>query len=222
MWLLWTGAGIAILVVMLVALERSERRRRAAIGELAQRLDLAFSPDMDDAVGRPYEFLQTLFGGFDRYGFNVCSGIHAGHPVRYFDFQYRTFGGKQSTSHYLSIVVLEHDLSFPRLEIGPRKIEHAVLRALDLDTIRLESEEFNAAYFVASNDRRFASDFCHPRMMAALLSMTPVHIEIENGYIAAWAQPRMPVERIQLVLDDLVRIRELIPAHICTDWASNS
>ena len=67
-----------------------QRKRREALAEMAQRLNLDFDAGQDDGIPGRFGFLKQLDQGDNRYATNVISGTYRGFEspsLRHFDFK---------------------------------------------------------------------------------------------------------------------------------------
>lgn len=195
-----------------------EKRRRAALAGKAKELGLKFRPDPDHKLAAEAEFLNYLGRGRDRYAFNIIEGIYRGQPVRCFDYHFAT-GGKDSVSCYFSVYMLYQPKQFPRLEISPKSFVHRIDSALGLGmaSVEFESMAFTKAFAVNTEDRRFAYDVCHPRMMDFLMQHQHLTIEFEGNCIAICYMSVMKPKRVKPHLEVLAGIRERIPEYLYAD-----
>ncbi|HEU5395520.1 MAG TPA: hypothetical protein VFV81_00035, partial [Verrucomicrobiae bacterium] len=75
------------------------RKRREALFELAQRLNLNFNPGHDYALADQYGFLKKLAQGDNRYGYNILSGKYRDYDVLAFDYHYQVTTHDKNGSH---------------------------------------------------------------------------------------------------------------------------
>jgi hypothetical protein len=99
----------------------------------------------------------------------------AGAPVRVFDYGYYTehrdnYGQVRRQWYRFSCALIQHNGSWPPLRIQHEGLLDKVGRAVGVTDIDFESEEFNRAFFVSCDDRRFASALIDPQMMELLLT----------------------------------------------------
>jgi len=158
------------------------RKRREALSGVADRLGLSFDPAKDHTVDRDYGHT-----GFDkgraRKGYNNIFGTMtlAGHTirVRMGDYQYTTGHGKNQHTHRISYATFQLPwVGTPKLLIRRENIGDKIAGGLGFDDIDFESEEFSRAFWVKSNNKRFAYDVIHPQMMEFLLRGPTPHAEI--------------------------------------------
>ncbi len=166
------------------------KKRREEMQALAQDLGWRFFPDRDSSHDEEYSHFEIFRRGHGRVAFNTLSGnleIDDRHyRAKAGDFRYKVTSGSgktRSTSTYTFSYLILH-LPFrrtPDLLIRPEGIFDKIAGAFGFDDIDFESEEFSRRFHVKSNDRRFAYDVLHPRMMDFLLDVRAPMIDIERG-----------------------------------------
>ena len=197
----------------------AERKRREALLQVATQLGLRFSPDRDRALGRRYGFLDKLARGSNRYAFNTFTGGHRGHDVQVFDYHYETHstdskGRRQTHHHHLGVHVLRLERDFPELVIAPEGFFSKIAQAFGYDDIDFESHEFSSKFVVRSQDKKFAYDFCHSRMMEHLLANPTLNIELDANVLSIIHSGRLKPENIASTLDQLITLRGLMPDYL--------
>jgi hypothetical protein len=109
-------------------------------------------------------------------------------------------------------------MACPALTIEHRGLIGRVAGALGLNGIQFESDEFDKAYRVTCDDRRFASALVDPAMMAWLLDApSPVTFETSGTHLLAAGTDRRP-ETIPGLLHALLDFRAHIPALVASDY----
>jgi hypothetical protein len=213
---------VLVVVVAAILSARQARKRREAMGRLADSLGLQFSPDKDHAVDDRYPFLDKLGQGSNRYAFNSLSGQHQGQSVHLFDYHYETHsrdskGRPQTHHHYFSFFILRLPAHFPELTIAREGIFSKLAQFVGYDDIDFESAEFSRKFCVRSRDKKFAYDICHPRMMEYLLANPDLNLEIEQDCLALFFPSRLALEQIAPNLERLLQIRQQFPEYL---WKS--
>jgi hypothetical protein len=173
-------AAPVLLIVAIVALAGGliylgwlrTKKRREAFFRLAVRLGLEYSiKDPFDTPSLPFE----LFGRGERPSAeNVMWGDIAGMRVRLFDYSYvirhHNADGPDTTSTYrFSCALAEVDADCPHLVIDKEGLMSRLADHVGFRDIEFESEEFNKAFQVTGEDRRFAFAFIDASMMAWLM-----------------------------------------------------
>jgi len=158
------------------------RNRREALRGVAQDLGLDFDSGADKLIHR--RFGHSVFNkGRSREATNNFSGSMTlgGFPVsvRMGDYRYITGSGRSRQTHRMSFACfLLPFVGTPDLLIRTEGLGDKLLGGLGFDDIDFESEEFSRRYWVKCEDKRYAYDVIHPRMMEFLLRDSPPHVEI--------------------------------------------
>ena len=212
-------AVIAAVVVLAVVGYISAQKRRQAMLDLAARLGLHFDPQKDWDLAERYGFLDKLRAGSNRYALNTLSGNYQGHGVTAFDYHYETHstdskGNQETHHHYFSFFLLQLPVSFPEMVIAREGFFSKVAQAFGYDDIDFESHEFSRKYCVRSQDKKFAYDVCHARMIEYLLANDDLTIEIEGPALAISFGRRLSPEQIESNLNRLIQVRSFLPDYL--------
>jgi hypothetical protein len=190
------------------------RRRREELGAMARQLGLEFSPD-DPFVCLSYPF--TLFSRGDGRGVeNVMWGVWHEMPVREFDYWYYEEStdaeGHRSRSYQrFSCAVTEIEAGCSHLVVDRENLFTALADRIGLRDIEFESDAFNRAFNVKSEDRKFANDLLDSRMMTWLLGAdSAFRFEVSGRWVMAYGKKRRPADLIPLV-GTLRQFREHVP-----------
>ncbi len=140
-----------------------------------------------------------------------------GAPVRVFDFvswvEKETNDGTQRTSYrHLTCCLTETEHSFPHLVVQPATLATRLLEKVGMPDIDLESEAFNRAFVVTSENERFARMFLDPQMMELLLATDgQVQVEVRGRWVLV-AAPQLPAKLFLSLVGLSTRLRGLVPA----------
>lgn len=205
---------------------KQEQQRQLAMAELAARLGLRFAPEKDDRHDDEYRQFEIFRRGHSRVAHNTLYGtielFGAQCRLRCGDFRYkvtRNNGKSSSTSTYrFSYVIVHLPWRTPALLIRPEGVFDKLAAAFGFDDIDFESAEFSRKFLVKSDDRRFAYDVLHPRMMEKLLATQPPMIDIEAGAMCySDGQRRWSPEQFERQLAFVREFAELWPRHLLQD-----
>ena len=213
---------VVVLIVVAVAAvalgsiwwEREQRRRRHAdfsAGSGAMGLESAEG----DALGLLDEPF-TIFGRGDGRGIDSSArGAINGTPVQVCDYWFydNVQSGKARRRRYtrLSVAMVALDADCPHLTVGPEGVFGRIADAIGFRDIELESEDFNRAFTLKSDDRKFASDLIDARMMAWLLQYGQGQsFEVGGRWIVTWA-PRLPGSGLHDLVAYATSFRENVP-----------
>ena len=147
----------------------AEKKRREMLQGVAAARGWTYVQRDDTWADR---FDGSPFGlGHNRQAHNILSGQHDGRPFVGFDYVYYTTETstdsqgrttRREVSHWYSVLALRTVDGLPRLEVSPEGFFSRAIGKLTNSDIELESEDFNRAFTVECEDRRFAYDILHP------------------------------------------------------------
>lgn len=211
--------GLMIFAVIYGIIQAS--RRRAALFELAQRLNLNFDGGKDYAIAGRFSFLKQLAQGENRYATNVLSGSYRQNEILVFDYHYETHstddkGNRTTTNYWFSFFILTLPVPFPELTIRREGFFTKIAEVFGYQDIKFESAEFSKTFNIRSPDKKFAYDVCNAQMMEYLLGNRDLSIEIENNVLALVFTRRLAPEQIEPNLQRLVEIRSRLPEYLFT------
>jgi hypothetical protein len=214
----------AIVAVAVVAVALSAYfyyQREAAFARVATSLGLRFS-ERDQSSVRQLDF-PLFHEGLGTESGNLVSGTLQGTPVAAFDFAYWTEwrdakGIAHRQYHRFLCGVTDIAAACPALIIEHRGLVGRMAGALGLGGIQFESDDFDKAYRVTCNDRRFASALVDPAMIAWLLDApSPVVFQTVGDHLLAASTDRRP-ETIPSLLHALLDFRAHVPAIVSREY----
>ncbi len=195
-----------------------ERRRAEALRAEGIKLGLTLETSRNRDLGQQLRYLDRLNQGRGHVAFNVLRGTVSGESILACDFQYTTGSsnskGSSKRTHCYRVYSLTLAREVPELIISPEGVFSKFAQVLGYDDIDFESAEFSRRFCVRSPDKRFAYDFCDPRMIEFLLSRPGLFVEVEGSRLATIHEGSMRPERLVSELGDLIEIRRRIPSHL--------
>jgi hypothetical protein len=210
------GFGLVALVGFLGYL--AAKKRREELAALAAQRGWAYTA-RDDAWAERFE--GAPFGlGHNRQAKNVLQGSYDGRGFVAFDFVYHTTetttGPNNTTStreqsHDYSVIAISTGAAFPHLRVSPEGMVKRFFGRLTNSDIELESEEFNRAFTVNCDDRKFATDVLHPRMMEYLLRIPDRGWRFSDRWLLAVRPGSHSIAELDGRLTDLDGILDLVP-----------
>lgn len=168
---------VFLLVVLAIAAVAAaqwwwKQRRREEWRKMARVHGLEFSRhDPFDLLWLPFR----LLGKGDGRGVeHVAWGTYGGREVKAFDYWYYdesndSDGHRSRSYNHFTCVVSDLPSDLQRLTVRPEGILSRLADHVGFRDIELESEEFNRAFQVEAEDRRFATYLLDARMMRWLL-----------------------------------------------------
>ncbi len=209
------AAGVIIGFIVAVAWFR-DRPRAGAMQAEARRLGLRYSEK--DTFGLLDEHFLLFRRTRRSYGEvdNVLFGTWHGFEVRVFDYEYMI---SENNWRKLSAAVIAIPGGWPTLAVRPETLVTAAGDQLALPGIEFESEMFNRAFDVRSDDAAFASALIDARMMEWLLEHAPrPGFEISGGWILGYRDQVQPwqLDSVLAMLESFVdriprAVRSLYP-----------
>jgi hypothetical protein len=161
--------------------------------------------------------------GHDRRATNVLGGQWDGRPFVAFDYVFHTTEhstnaqGQSTTreeSHDFGIVAIDTGVRFPDLRVTPEGFFTRFVGKLFNKDIELESDEFNRAFTVTCEDRKFASDVLHPRMMEKLLTMRDLGWGFNGQWILSFEAAHHPLTEVERHLAALDTVLDGVPEFV--------
>ncbi len=220
---------VAIVAIVGIAVYfswKAEQARRAAMQALASELSLQYQPGDDSSHDDDYAQFEIFRRGHSRVAQNTMRGSCElfGRPCRLQlgDFRYRvtrsTGKSTTTTTYRFSYLIVHPPWPSPTLLVRPEGLFDKVKGALGFDDIDFESVEFSRKFYVQSDDKRFAYDVLHPRMMEFLLEQKPPMLDLEGGALCiSDGQRRWDPARYREQITFLRRFCELWPRHLISD-----
>lgn len=173
----------------------------------------------DGDIADYFGFVDRLNRGDNRFAEDVLRGSWSGRDAIAFNYHYQTHsldsdGHRDTTRHWMWVVALRLEQSFPELRISPEHIGKWFLDLFSGNDIDVESVGFSKAYQVESNDKKFANDFCNAAMVEFLSQHQDSVLEIEGPWLVTYGTRRLELETVEPVLQWLNDVRELMPDYL--------
>lgn len=209
-------AGTIGLIVLLVWLER--RRVRRAEDHLrwmgyrtCRRGDRAGCGELWSRVG--------LFRDLPRAAKGVALGGHKDDdtplPLVVLEHRYSTGAGKTQQVVVHSIIACPAPRAWPALVVRRRRLRDTFSRLFAAQDLRLESEEFNRAWHVGSDDPDFALLFLGEEIQHSLAAeKKQLEIRVGEGVLAIAQQGRLDPVMIELLDRRLRWLLASLPAEL--------
>lgn len=193
---------------------RAAVRRDRALRAYARRTGLHVAGS--DAAGVTDLRIGVLRQGDGRTVELLLWGERDGGPVRLFDLttwtEHRGRSGEVvRTSRGYSCALVEVPGMLPGLTIEPEGMLARIANAVGGDDLQFESEAFNRAYRVTSEDARFASVFLGPKLMDWLLERRiPWTVDVGGWWVLCTTE-RLGAPAMVGLLEAACELRSLIP-----------
>ena len=158
---------------------------------------------------------------------HVIEGKIQGAAFRAFDYCYINYEGSESrSSNYYQAVVFELSVDFPRLMMRPAGMADSAAWWVDGKPLRFESEAFNQRCAVLCEDRRFAYDIFHLRLIEALLAVPyPPVMEMRGSQLLLYYGPSImsvgDPENVRKLLAIGQQVIASIPGYVRREFATD-
>ncbi|MFO8012830.1 MAG: hypothetical protein R6X20_05925 [Phycisphaerae bacterium] len=206
-------AAVAAFIIIYSIIQGRQRRRTMAL--LAQKLGFAFYPKDPWNLPMWYTRLDLFNHGRSKRATNVMSGEVDGRTVVAFDYRYTTGSGKNSHTHHHQAVVFLLPIDAPAVRLRPESVFDRVASWVGWDDIDFESDEFSRRYHVASEDRRFAYDLFHARLIDYLLRCgTAPHMETNGVFLLLYDKGHGEVQNFERLIMIGQTVVNMIPDYV--------
>jgi hypothetical protein len=170
-------------------------------------------------------FLGDPFGqGHGRNAQHALRGEHRGRQIMAFEYSYQETHGSgkdQRTETYrFTVVALSLPAGKPTLQVSREGFGRKLLGLVGVRDLQLESEQFNEAFHIKTDNDRFAYDILHPRMMEWMLAdqrAQSAPFRFERGDLMTWNRGRIDLTKAGWMLEYLCDVVEQVPSFV---WKS--
>ena len=211
--LLFVLLGLAAAGVVAYQYYARQQRRQAFAAFAAGHGLMYHRQDPFGLLAEPFR----LFSKGDGRGIeNVLDGAWQEMPVRAFDYWYyeessSSKGGRSKTYYRFDCVITPIDAACSALTIDRENLFTRLADHLAMDDIQFELEEFNDAFNVKGEDRRFATALCDQRMMRWLLANAgDCGFEVIGDRLLAFCK-KIDVEALPMLFATMRGFREHVP-----------
>jgi hypothetical protein len=189
-------------------------RNRKALTAFAERLGLTYEPHDNEGLAKRFRWLEAMSPGRSARAYDVLHGVYKGRAVRCFQFRYTVQNGKNQSTHTRGVVLVGIPGPLPKLTIEPEHIGHKLASAVGFEDINFESDAFSRRFWVRSEDRRFAYDVVHPRMMEFLMTKGLTRWELKGEVLCLWKPSGFRLDEREAAMDRAVAFADLVPEHV--------
>lgn len=209
--------GLIVVGLMAYGAHLADQRRREYISRAAASRGWTYVARDDSLAerfqGAPFEDAD------DCEVTNIVSGVHDRRRFTAFDLTCttRTIGadGKSRTDvDEYSVIALSTKVVMPDLEVVPENLVGRLFGRILGTDIELESEQFNRAFTVTCDDRKFATDVLHPQMMEHLLTRPDLGWSLTSGTVLVATLGEHTLTDIEVTLRFVDGILDRVPSFV--------
>jgi len=205
------AGGIVALIVYGII---NARKRREAMARLAAQWGLQYYADDPFDIPARYAHFDLFDSGHSRKASNVMAGKVSGRDVILCDYQYTTGSGKNTTTYHYQAAILAMPILAARMHMRHESIFDRVASWVGHDDINFESEEFSKRYHLRCDDRKFAYDIFHARLIEYLLACGDCPNLEMNGPTLLLYESNNKIENFRRLLDIGQEIIRSIPEYV--------
>ena len=215
-------AVVALFVAFAIYAYKKNQQRLAAIQSLC--LSNGWQYAARDPFGLPQRWHGTPFdAGYDRHAQNVVTGEVKGRPMVAFDYSYKTDstdseGKRTTTTHNFGIYALGMPCALPELHLGPEGVFSRIGKAIGMQDIELESEEFNRRYRVRCPNPKLATDVLTPRTMEMLIHAPKMRFRFVGSDVLCYEGGCISAAEIINRTTVLANVLDGVPAFVWKDY----
>jgi len=215
------------IIALVIYGQYRQAQRRMEMAAWAGRHGLSFSPEKDSGMDDRYDQFDCLRRGDNRYACNIAQGNWGSRPVTCFDYHYETHstdakGNRQTQRHSFSAVIMGCPFSFPLLIIRPEGFFDKVKGFFGAEDINFESAEFSRRFFVKCQDRKFAYDVIHQRVMEFLLGSPNFHITFSGNCAIVFRDDCFAATKFDSAAGVLAGILDQLPEYLLRQRAGGA
>lgn len=227
--------GILIALISIVWRLLAEEAKADRLKKFAAAHGFSFTPEVESNFG------ENLFGAFylgDSPSIDFLSqyeGLEpftrvSGAKVKYlhqikdeeggfeaFQYQYVVSTGKSSYTVFFRIASLVLPVKVPKTKVCEHGLFDGLARAVGMQDIQLEHDDFNERFLVQGHDERFVYDLLHPRMMEYLMKRSFVHVQMQNNRLVVFESGEIDESFILGMRERLRDFWDLVPEYVRED-----
>ena len=213
---------LALFVTYAIYAYKKNQARIASLVGLCRSNGWQFSPH--DPFGLPQRWGGTPFdSGYARHAQNVVTGEHNGHPLVAFDYSYKedstdSKGNRQTRTYHFGVVALGMPCALPELHVGPEGVFSRIGKAIGVQDIELESEEFNRRFRVRCPDPKLATDILTPRTMETLLANGKIRFRLVGADAVAYESGLLDPVEVLRAAHVLSAVVDGVPSFVWRDY----
>ena len=205
------AGGIVALIIYSVI---NARKRREALARMAAQWGLQYYADDPFDMPARYAHFDLFSSGHSRKATDVMAGKVSGRDVILCDYQYSTGSGKDETTYSFQAAIMAMPILAARMHMRRESIFDRVAAWVGHDDINFESAEFSKRYYLKCDDRKFAYDIFHARLIEYLLACGDCPALEMNGPTLLLYDSGNKLENFQRLMDIGQEIIRSIPEYV--------
>jgi hypothetical protein len=210
---------IGLVIWSVIQGHKKAKARQAAMAAWAAERQLYYHADKVRGFNKEYPSFGCLKTGSNRFAYNIIGGKWEGFEMKMFDYHYETTstdseGNTTTHTHRFSAVIVEPPFATRQIMIRPEGMFDKMKAAFGWDDINFESAEFSRKYYVACEDKRWAYDVIHGKIMELLLKVRKYTIQGDGrAMMIRMGESRFELAEFERAFRVLATILREIPEH---------
>jgi hypothetical protein len=213
---LMIGGFAALVITLIVYSIMKARQRREALAKLAAEWGFQFYPTDPWDLPARYNQFELFDSGHSRHASNILTGQIDGRTVVVLDYSYKTGSGKHQTTHLYQAAVMQLPILAARMRMRPEGVLDRVASWVGHEDLDFESDEFSRRYYITSDDRKFAYDIFHTRLIEYLLKCGQAPLLEMQGPLLVIYDTQAGIENFRRLLEIGRQIIDSIPDYVRT------
>ncbi len=196
--------------VLAVVLGLRHRKKLAAV---AARLGLRFSPKDPFGLPEKYGDMLAFNTGFFQTAYHTMYGELDGCFTIATEYRYDE-GGEDDDTIYRTYCLLLTGKEFHHLQVRPENFMDKIAGWIGFDDIDFEYKEFNDACYVRCDNKKFAYDVVHPKMMEYLLANRGLYLEMFRDVILVHYGRQIAPDEYEPLIRTAHNIYHRLPSYV--------
>lgn len=199
--ILFIVLGIVLVSGIILIAVKMDKKRTNELEETAAELGLKFVKYADQVTNEARMRFELFSKGRGRKSWNAIYGETGGTGVWIFDYQYTTGGGKNSTTHYQTVICFAStNLNLPRFNLYPEGMMSRIgssvfgMQDIDFDT----HPDFSKKYVLKGDSEDMIREAFHEDLLSFFeLQDKELRVEGDRDQLLMY-RPRRKVKPLQI------------------------
>ena len=171
------------------------KKRREGFIEAAQAMGLQSHPDGDSELMNRFAGFKLFSRGRARKMKNVIQGDSGEVKIAIFDYQFTTGNGKQTQTHYQSVVSLQsNEIQCPGFTMRPESMLDKIGSVIGLKDINFDTHpNFSKMFVLKSSDEPGIREYFKPPLLEFFETKKGISVEAAHGALFFY-RPRKKIK----------------------------
>lgn len=209
--LIYPAVGLLI-ALWIYAIWQREKKRTAALKNLAAELHLQFFPTGDASLVEALDKFHLFSQGYSKKIRNMLHGENQNTELAIFDYRYTTGSGKNSTTSKQTVIYFRSPtLDLPHFAVRPEGIFHKIGGALGYQDIDFQAHpQFSQMYLLRGDDEPGIRKLFDEERIAFFENHPKISVEgADNQLIFYRHRKRSRPEEVRQFMDEGFRVFKL-------------